>query len=566
MTSTDSHSSEIINKVKQALSNDTCMSNTTRVAVEALVELASLLLGKLGLDSSNSNKPPSSDSRLLKKKNRTQAYEFILISGRDANTNLADNKFYVCFEDGYIYYQCIDPLGDIVYGTITKNEMPSSLPFPESNNLLQLNTIRKCILKIAQNRVHINPIKHPGGQPGHKGVTLKPVDDPDEIIDLQINKTTLPRGLHYKEENFIVRQVVDIVVSKHVTEFRGQVLVDESGNKYVAEFPKGVNRDVQYGASIKSKGVFASAYQFIPFKRTQEQFAENYQIPLSPGSIANFINEGAELLRTHKFDIIAKTKLIESALANADETGVNINGVNQWLHGFSNEHWSWLEPHAKRGAVAMKDINIIPSFKGILCHDHWKSYFSFNCSHTLCNGHHIRELKWSFEKDNQKWAKEIRSFLLEVRKEVDSKKKQRLSKKRAIERTSEYRDIISKAEKECPPKFDDKGQIKTKQSKSRNLLVRLRDFEDSVLMFMRKTEVPFTNNAGEREIRMSKIKLKISGCFKTLATAKNFFLIRSYLQTCMKHKVSAMNALETLFNNAMPDFVKQAAKDIGITI
>ena len=125
---------------------------------------------------------------------------------------------------------------------------------------------------------------------------------------------------------------------------------------------------------------------------------------------------------------------------------------------------------------------------------------------------------------------------------------------------------MSRAEKECPPKFDDKGQITTKQSKSRNLLVRLRDFEDSVLMFMRKTEVPFTNNAGEREIRMSKIRQKISGCFKTLATAKNFFLIRSYLQTCMKHKVSAMNALETLFHNDMPDFVKQAAKDIGITI
>jgi len=566
MTSIDLHSSEIIDKVKQALANDTEISNSTKVAVEALVELASLLLGKLGLDSSNSNKPPSSDLSLLKKKHRTQAYEFVLISGRDANNNLADNKFYVCFEDGCIYYQCIDPLGDIVYGTITQNEVPSSLQFPKSNNLLQLNKIRKYILRTAQDREHINPIKHPGGQPGHKGVTLKPVDNPDEIIDLQINKKTLPRGLNYKEDGFVARQVVDIVVSKHITEFRGQVLVDGCGNKYAAEFPKGVNRDVQYGTSIKSKGVFASVYQFIPFKRIQEEFAENYQIPLSPGSIANFINDAAELLRIHKFDVIAKTQLIESKLGHADETVVNISGVNHWLHGFSNEHWSWLEPHIKRGAEAMRDINIIPNYNGILCHDHWKSYFCFNCTHTLCNGHHIRELKWAFEKDNQSWAKEIRTFLLEVRKEVESKKKHRLSKKRAIERTLEYRDIISRAEKECPPKCADNGKIATKQSKSRNLLVRLRDFEVSVLMFMRKAEVPFTNNAGEREIRMSKVKLKISGCFKTLETAQNFFLIRSYLQTCMKHKVSAMKALETLFNNDMPDFVKQAEKEMGITI
>jgi len=399
--------------------------------------------------------------------------------------------------------------------------------------------------------------KPKGGQNGHNGTTLKPIEDPDEIVELTIDKKQLPVNNNYIQDGYIARQVVDIKISRFVTEYRAEILIDNIGNQYIAEFPADIVRPIQYGYSVKAHAVYLSTYQLIPYERTQEQFSNEYNIPISQGSIFNFNTEAATLV-AELFEPVAKQVLANAAIGNVDETGINVNSKRFWLHNFSNEEWTWLEPHGKRGLEAMNDIGIIAVFNGVLCHDHWKPYFNYDCAHSLCNAHHLRELTFAAEEDKQKWAEEMRLFLIELSKEVDATSNNKLSKKKAVLRREAYRKILDKANIECPESVVvATGKKTAKQSKSRNLLNRLQEYENEVLRFMEESLVPFTNNQGERDLRMFKVQQKISGCFRSMEGAINFCKVRSYLSTCDKHGVSATEALELLFKREMPDFVKE---------
>lgn len=402
--------------------------------------------------------------------------------------------------------------------------------------------------------------KSKGGQIGHNGTTIQPIENPDEIINLSIDPYTLPMDEDYQPNGYVARQLIDIKISRFVTEYRAEILIDRYGIEYVAEFPHGIINKVQYGASVKAHVAYLSIYQLIPYKRLQEQFANEYGIAISSGSICNFITEAAAVVEK-MFEPVAKQELSCAEIGHADETGINVNGKKIWLHNFSNEQWTWLEPHEKRGTEAMNAIGILPSFTGILSHDGWKAYNHYECIHALCNGHHIRELTFAFEEDKQQWAGKLKQFLLDLNTEVAATKNNKLSAAKAAQRLEEYRNFLVAGNKECPAAIDNKGKPKRKQSKSRNLLERLLKHEMEVLLFMYNTIAPFTNNQGERDIRMSKVQQKISGCFCTLNSAKNFCKVRSYLSTCAKHDVSATEALTLLFNRKMPNFINNRVTD-----
>jgi len=82
-----------------------------------------------------------------------------------------------------------------------------------------------------------------------------------------------------------------------------------------------------------------------------------------------------------------------------------------------------------------------------------------------------------------------------------------------------------------------------KQSTTRNLLERLRDREQQVLLFARDLSVPFTNNQAERDVRPAKTQLKISGCHRSETTAKAWLRIRGYISTVAKHGDNILDAL-----------------------
>ena len=397
--------------------------------------------------------------------------------------------------------------------------------------------------------------RKPGGQKGHKGTTLEPVENPDRVVPLPLKRSELPPG-DYRFVGVETRQVIDLEIAQKVTEYQAEVYEDASGKRYVAPFPDGVERHVQYGAGLKAHAVYLSQYQLIPYERICELFRDQAGIIVSPGSIFNFNKEAYTALEV--FDAIVKARLLGSPVCHADETGINMSGSRFWLHCLSNDQYTLFYPHQKRGGEAIDDMGVLPHFQNILCHDHWKPYFNYGCLHALCNAHHIRELERAWEQDGQQWAKEMQEFLLETNKTVKDHGGN-LPPGISNQFRERYRSIIEKGHKECPPPDETKrkkGQRgRLKRSKARNLLERLEGFETETLRFMDDPLVPFTNNQGENDIRMTKVHQKISGCFRSMEGAKIFCRIRSYLSTCKKNGVHASDALRLMYKGELPSFL-----------
>lgn len=393
----------------------------------------------------------------------------------------------------------------------------------------------------------------PGGQPGHVGIQLQPVSDPDHVEVIPVDRTQLPPG-KYQDDGFESRQVFDFKISRVVTEYRAQALKDTHGKRYVADFPGEVTQAVQYGRGIKAHAVYLSQFQLLPYQRVQDYFAQKCGLPLSTGSLVNFNKEAYRLLE--KFDALTKQKLIEAPIAHADETGINVGGKRTWLHSLSNDRYAYLYPHAKRGAEAMDEIGILPSFQGTLIHDHWKPYFAYkNCAHALCNAHHLRELECAKEQYGQVWAGKMQTLLRAMNQAVEESGGA-LSRIDAKIYLTQYREIISEGIQACPieppPKQKKRGRVK--KTKPQNLVERLRDYETEVLGFMTDPKIPFTNNLGENDIRMTKVQQKISGCFRSMEGAQIFCRLRSYILTCQKHDFSPADGLRMLFGGNLPGF------------
>ena len=402
--------------------------------------------------------------------------------------------------------------------------------------------------RIKRKRGTVGIKRKPGGQKGHPGSTLTPVDNPNEIEEININKATLPPDF-YRQVGYEARQVFDIQMSVLVKEYRAEVVENQAGEQWVAQFPEGVTQPAQYGSHTKATSVYLSIYQLIPLDRVRQYFFDQADLALSKGSVANFNQEASDKLDT--FEVWVKKQILAASNLHADETGINIGGEGAWLHTLSNDKVTWLQHDKRRGPEAMERIGLLPHFKGNLIHDHWKSYFQYAAKHTLCNAHHLRELEWAAQFENQAWAKQMKELLIEINAQEQEIP---LSQQAAYE--ERYRAILKAGETECPvtPKLSPKrGRIK--KSKSRNLLERLQAFEAETLRFMREPDVPFTNNQGERDLRMAKVQQKISGCFRSENGARTFFRVRSYLATCQKQGVNPMLALKLLFNGELPPFM-----------
>jgi transposase len=406
--------------------------------------------------------------------------------------------------------------------------------------------------------------KSAGGQTGRVGKTLTQTQTPDEIKFIFVDRDFLPQG-RYREVGFQKRQVIDIDISKVITEYQAQILEDEHGKRFIGEFPAGVNSPIQYGAGVKAHAVYLSQYQLLPYNRIEEYFCDQLGIPISAGSLFNFNEQAATFITSTGAEAAIKKALqMTSHILHVDETGINIGGKRRWLHSASTKEWTYFYPHEKRGKTAMDDADILPHFTGVLCHDHWKPYYQYTkCQHALCNAHHLRELERAWEQDGMQWAKDMQNLLKEINKyQIDNPELNADTKARYKQK---YEEILAQGDIECPPP-DENSRIKgqrgrLKRTKSRALLERLRDYQDDVLRFMTGIAVPFTNNQGENDIRMTKVHQKISGCFRSQQGAEMFCLIRSYLSTCRKQDVSASLALELLFKNQLPDiFIEDEAE------
>lgn len=404
-------------------------------------------------------------------------------------------------------------------------------------------------------------VKSSGGQIGHKGSTLQKVQNPDFVVDLPNNTcTNCSHDLIEIKANAIKsRQVFDIPEIKiNVTEFRAHSKTCPHCNaKTTSEFPKNVTQSTQYGSNIKSLILNLNIYQSLPYKRLQELLSDVFNLNLSQGTIYNSLKSGYQKLE--KVEEFFKQKLSKSTVAHADETGTKVNGVNHWIHSFSNELFTVLTGHGNRGKKALVDAGIIEKFNGILVHDCWYAYDSFkNISHALCWAHFLRELQSIQDNTSLKFPESIKQSIFKLKDAVE--KGGNISE---VEELSLYLGYINTVEQGFIEEklyypFDPTTEGKTKRSKAYNLLKRLSRYEDVLKFFTERNAEIFTNNAAEREIRNVKVKSKIQGTFRSDLGPQFFCRIRGYIATMKKHGLNQFDALKSIFE--LEDIISLIAK------
>ena len=395
--------------------------------------------------------------------------------------------------------------------------------------------------------------KKSGGQNGHQGKTLEMSETPDKITNIPLNICPCCGELlgETQVEDHKKRQVFDIPkMPIFVEEYQAETKTcGHCHSKVTAEFPENITSSVQYGSNLKSYIIYLRNQNFIPTDRLATLLEDLFSVHISEGTIYNTLEAFSKKVRP--FDEWVKRKLFQSKLFHSDETGARIEGKLHWLHSASNQYYTCYFPHKKRGKEAMDEMNILPAYTGYVIHDYWKSYLNYtSCKHGLCNAHHLRELTYLFDVEKQEWADKMFKHLLRIKEEVDKAelKGELIDKSKSDALLKIYDKILIDGFKVNPMPVKIKGKRgRPKKGKSLCLLERFRDGKDKVLAFMTDILVPFDNNLAERDIRMAKLYQKISGCFRTMKGAEQFFLTRGFLSTARKQNLNLIDSISKIF-------------------
>ena len=390
--------------------------------------------------------------------------------------------------------------------------------------------------------------KKSGGQAGHKGDTLRRTETPDIIrthtaATCAHCRSKLTAAMASGVEK---RQVFDMPVPRlEVTEHQAQIYAcAHCHGTTKAAFPEDVTSHVQYGPRIKAAAIYLNAQQLIPEDRVVEVMNDLFGAQgLCSASIVAWGIAKAGVLSPLVDHINAL--LATASVRHLDETGFRIGGKTQWLHVLSTAMLTSYRASEKRGSIPTTLRG------GIIVHDHFKPYYTLaGLRHSLCNAHHLRELKALIEIEKEPWASKMSRLLLQACKAVARAKAQgstMLAERIKRRILSLYDAIVMRGwlfHEQLPPLAKPEGARGIRAHRPGfNLLRRLRNFKNDVLRFLEDFAVPFTNNQAEQDIRMMKVKMKISGGFRTRAGAETFATLRSILSTARKQE---WNILKTL--------------------
>jgi len=348
-------------------------------------------------------------------------------------------------------------------------------------------------------------------------------------------------------EDFERRTKIDIVFEKVVEHVDAEIKhCPCCDNTVKGEFPAEMKGKLQYGNGLKAFVINLLISQMVSLNRAQKLIKTVIGTVIAEATFLKFIMRLYQALE--QWESAAIIHILTTPSMHVDETSLRVDKKNHWIHVYSSQDITLKFLHSKRGTEAIEDINIIPRYSGKIIHDCWSSYLTYNhCGHGLCGSHLVRELTCIIESNGYKWAFNMKKLLLETCKKVSQKKKKKLNKKEYANLQKRYRNVLTRGEKELPvipPKPNGK-RGKMAKSDAHNLLERLRDNECAVLLFAKDSDVSFTNNRAERDLRMTKVKQKVSGCFRKEIYAKAYCRISSYLQTMASKGINPLIAIQT---------------------
>jgi transposase len=412
--------------------------------------------------------------------------------------------------------------------------------------------------------------RKPGGQKGHKGSTLKqvPADEIDHVIEHRLSETdrcpkcSAPMRSTNGEisaQTCECRQVFELpAIRLVITEHRAEKqLCSQCGTSVRAGFPPEVNSPVQYGESIRAVAVYLNSYQLIPFQRLSEAFSVLFTCPLSAGSLVNFVKQGGVKAKQAMEPV--RGSLVNVDVAHADETGCRVKGKRHWLHVLSTAWLTSFHIDPKRGLEGMDQLGLLTRYTGSLIHDFLSSYYRLTCKHFLCGAHLLRELTYLHEEMKQPWAADMIELLLDAKKLRERENFRAEGTRKVIgEKTRQrirdrYSDIILSGLAINPEPKPVEGAAKkrgrVKRGKALNMLIRLEDRYEEIMGFFEYANIPFDNNQAERDLRMMKIREKVSGTFRSESHPEAFADIRSVTSTARKQSRDILVTIKEMFHS-----------------
>jgi len=342
------------------------------------------------------------------------------------------------------------------------------------------------------------------------------------------------------------RTKIDIVFEKVVEHVDAEVKqCPACASTVKGKFPSDRHGPLQYGGGLKAFVINLLVCQMVALNRVQKLVKSMIGVVISEASLLKFI------LRLHQaleaWELQTTEQLLKRPAINVDETSFRVDKKNHWIHVYSSGDITLKFLHRKRGKKAIEAINIIPRYGGTIIHDCWSSYLSYHhCGHGLCGSHLLRELTFIVDTNDYAWPRHMKRLLQETCAKVSKAQEKKLTDKDLANLQKRYRTILTCGEKELPPIPPKPSGKRGKLAKSdaHNLLERLQLHESSVLLFAKDSHVAFTNNRAERDLRMSKVKQKVSGCFRTEIYAQAYCRISSYLQTMASKGYNPLIAIQ----------------------
>jgi transposase len=361
-----------------------------------------------------------------------------------------------------------------------------------------------------------------------------------------------------KSETSVIesRNVMDVRIVSEQTRFDClERLCPETGRTVTGTFPGGVNTYLQYGSNLKAMVVALSSFGMVSASRICTLMEGLAGISLSDGTVCNILDDCAD--RCNGLVPELKEYVRASEIAHFDETGIRVNGKMQWAHTSSTEKVTLITAHPKRGVEGILAGGVLKHFKGVAVHDCWGSYYheEFNgTTNAVCGAHIDRELEGVIQNQKQRWAvsmKKLLATLYDTKRKFLAKGLHSAPQKLVNQYSRQYDQIIGRGLSRNPyqpPKIRKQG--KPKKGKVLCLIERLRDLKEDVLRFFSDFRVPFSNNIGEKSFRMSKLKMKVVGSFRSADGGSNFCSIFSVIDTVRKNGGNPFKALVALFNNS----------------
>lgn len=401
--------------------------------------------------------------------------------------------------------------------------------------------------------------KSSGGQKGHTGSTMELKETPDVIhvcLPSECLKCKLASSCKSPLTVIESRHVVDVrIVSEQSRYDRTKRLCPSSGETFVGSFPEGVNTRQQYGSHIKAMVVSLSSLGMVSISRICELVNGFTGISLSEGTVCNIISECAKRCSTLIPEL--REHILTSDVIHFDETGIRVNGKVNWAHTAATEKITHISTHAKRGVEGIAAADILPHFTGTAVHDCWGSYsteYFKNSTHAVCGAHIDREIEGVIQNCNQSWAtgfKKLLSDMYSTKQKLLEKGISSAPLKMVQDFSKRYDRILKSGFSNNPYKESNTPKRgRPKKGKVLSLLERLRDFKDCVIRFFTDFRVPFSNNIAERSFRLSKLKMKVAGSFRSQNGGANFCSIFSLLDTVRKNTRNIFQSLVALFSNS----------------